>query len=62
LGCGLGVKNFIIPQSKPKKSGLWWIFSLSNSAAANRKTGFYANREPNKQQVGFIFAWSGSEL
>ncbi len=22
----------------------------------------YANREPNKQEVGFIFAWSGSEL
>jgi hypothetical protein len=33
-----------------------------NSAPANRKTEFYANREPNKQEVGFIFAWSGSEL
>ena len=32
------------------------------SAPANRKTGFYANREPNKQKIGFIFAWSGSEL
>ena len=38
------------------------LFSSSNSAPANRKTGFYANREPNKQEVGFIFAWSGSEL
>jgi hypothetical protein len=38
------------------------FFSSSNSAPANRKTGFYANREPNKQEVGFIFAWSGSEL
>jgi hypothetical protein len=27
-----------------------------------RKTGFYANRKLNKQEVGFIFAWSGSEL
>ncbi len=24
--------------------------------------GFYANHDPNKQEVGFIFAWSGSEL
>jgi hypothetical protein len=62
LGCGLRVKNFIIPQSNQKRAGLWWIFSSSNSAPANRKTGFYANREPNKQEVGFIFAWSGSEL
>ncbi len=45
-----------------KRAGLWWIFSSSNSAPANRKTGFYANREPNKQEVGFIFALSGSEL
>ena len=33
-----------------KRAGLWWIFSSSNSAPANRKTGFYANREPNKQE------------
>jgi hypothetical protein len=26
------------------------------SAPANRKTGFYANREPNKQEVGLLFA------
>jgi hypothetical protein len=45
-----------------KRAGLWWIFSSSNNAPANSKTGFYANREPNKQEVGFIFAWSGSEL
>ncbi len=31
-------------------------FGGSNeSAPANRKTGFYANHEPNKQEVGFIF-------
>jgi hypothetical protein len=29
---------------------------LHQSAPANRKTGFYANRDPNKQEVGFIFA------
>ena len=34
----------------------------NKSAPANRKTGFYENGDPNKQEVGFIFAWSGSEL
>jgi hypothetical protein len=33
-----------------------------NRAAANQKAGFYANHDPNKQEVGFIFARSGSEL
>jgi hypothetical protein len=38
-------------------------FFLSNkSVPANIKTGFYANRDPNKQEIGFIYAWSGSEL
>jgi hypothetical protein len=32
------------------------IFSSNKSAPANGKTGFYANRDPNKQEVGFIFA------
>ncbi len=27
-----------------KRAWLWWIFSSSNSAPANGKTGFYANR------------------
>jgi hypothetical protein len=31
-------------------------FSSKKSAPAIRKTGFYANRDPNKQEVGFIFA------
>jgi hypothetical protein len=31
-------------------------FSLNKSAPANRNTGFYANRDPNKQEVGYIFA------
>ncbi len=29
--------------------------SSNKSAPANRNTGFYANRDPNKQEVGFIF-------
>jgi|LakMenE18May10ns_1017289.scaffolds.fasta_scaffold00384_3 hypothetical protein len=28
-----------------------FFFSLSNSTPPNRKTGFYANHEPNKQEV-----------
>jgi hypothetical protein len=35
---------------------LWRIFSSNKSAAANKKKGFYTNRDPNKQEVGFIFA------
>jgi hypothetical protein len=64
LDCGLRVKNFIIPESKPKnRAALLRFFSSNKSAPANRKTGFfYANREPNKQEVGFIFALSASEL
>jgi hypothetical protein len=34
---------------------LWRIFSSKKSAPANRKKGFYTNRNPNKQEVGFIF-------
>jgi hypothetical protein len=56
LGCGSKVKNYIIPQSKTKKSCTLVDFSSNNSAPANRKTGFYANRDPNKQKVGFISA------
>ncbi len=41
---------------------MWWIFSSNNSAPANRKTGFYATCDSNRQEVGFNFAWSGSEL
>ncbi len=38
------------------------IFSPNKSAPANRKKGFYTNRNPNKQEVGFTFVWSGSEF
>ncbi len=43
---------------------LWRIFSSNKSAPANRKKRIllYTNRNPNKQEVGFIFVWSGSEL
>ncbi len=31
-------------------------FGSNKSAPANSKKGFYANCDPNKQEVGFIFA------
>jgi hypothetical protein len=34
---------------------LWRIFSSNKIAPANTKKGFYANHNPNKQEVGFIF-------
>ncbi len=41
----------------PKKNNttLWRIFSLNKHAPANRKKGFYKNRNPNKQVVGLNF-------
>jgi hypothetical protein len=36
--------------------------SVYMRSSHNRKTGFYANRDLNKQEVGLIFALSGSEL
>jgi hypothetical protein len=44
------------------KAALWHIFSSNKSVPANRKTGFYENLDPHKQEVGFIFALSGSKL
>ncbi len=32
----------------------WRIFSSNKSPPANRKKGFYTNRNPNKHEVGFI--------
>jgi hypothetical protein len=32
------------------------IFSSNISVPANRKSGFYANPDPNMEEVGFIFA------
>jgi hypothetical protein len=62
LDCGSWVEYSNIPQSKPKRAALWRIFSTNKSAPANRKKGFYTNRDPNKQEVGFIFVWTSSEL
>jgi hypothetical protein len=36
-------------------ASLWRIFSSNKSAPANRRQGFYTNRDPNKQEVVFIF-------
>jgi hypothetical protein len=40
-------------QTKIHRAAFWQIFSSNKSAPANRKTGsgFYANRDPNKQEV-----------
>ncbi len=37
------------------KCSLVRIFSSNKSAPTNRKKEFYTNRDPNKQEVGFIF-------
>jgi hypothetical protein len=45
-----------IPTSRnpnQNRAALWRILLSNKSAPANRKTGFYANRNPNN---GFIFA------
>jgi hypothetical protein len=38
------------------RAPLWWIFSSNESAPANRKIAFYANREPNKQEDWIQFS------
>jgi hypothetical protein len=48
------VKNSNIQNPNQNRATLWRIFSSKKSAPANRKTGFYANRDQNKQKVGFI--------
>jgi hypothetical protein len=59
LGCGLH-PSFRNPNQN--RGALWRIFSSNESAPANSKTGFYAVRDLNKQEVGVIFALNGSEL
>ncbi len=62
FGLGLMSKEFQHPAIQTKiELHFGGFFSSNKSAPANRKTGF-ANRDPNKQEVGFIFVWSGSEL
>ncbi len=56
-------KEFQHPAKQTENwAALWRIFSSNKSAQANRKTGCYANCDQNKQEVGFIFVWSSSEL
>jgi hypothetical protein len=49
--------EYFIPPSRntnQSRAALWRIFSSNKSVPANRKTGFYANREQNKQEVRII--------
>ncbi len=63
FGLRLASKEFQHPAIQTNiEQHFWRIFPTNKSVSANRKTGFYANRDPNKQEVEFIFAWSGSEL
>ncbi len=54
------MKNSKILQSKPI-AALWRIFSSNKSAPAYRKKGFYINRDPNKQEVGYIFMYEAAQ-
>jgi hypothetical protein len=50
-------REYRIPTSRnpnQNRAALRQIFSSNKSVPANRKTGFYANCDPNKQEVGFI--------
>jgi hypothetical protein len=40
------------PHSNQNRAALWWIYSSHKSAPANRKTGFFANRDPGSEQAG----------
>ncbi len=62
LDCGLWVQNSNIPHPNQNSATFWRIFSSNKHVPANRKKGFYTNHNPNKQEVGFNFVWSGSEL
>ncbi len=44
------------------RAALWQILSSNECEPANMKTGFHANRDLNKQEAGFIFAVSSTEL
>jgi hypothetical protein len=57
FGLRLVCKEFQHPAIQTKnREAFWQNFSSNKSAPANRKTGYYANFDPNKQEVGFIFA------
>jgi hypothetical protein len=53
---GLPLVNRIFEEFQhPAIQALWRIFSANKSAPANRKKGFYTNRDLNKQKVGLNF-------
>jgi hypothetical protein len=50
----IAARRYKIPSFRnpnQNRGDLWRIFSSNVSAPANRKTGFYANREPNILQT-----------
>jgi hypothetical protein len=58
LSFGLRLVRRIFEETRnlnQNRASIWKIFSSNKSAPANRKKGFYTNRNPNKQEVGVIF-------
>jgi hypothetical protein len=55
FGLPLLSKEFQHPAIQAKIEQNFGGFFHQKSAPANRKTGFYANRDPNKQEVGCPF-------
>ncbi len=58
--CGLRLMSRIFeefhhPGIQTKIVQLLAVFPTNKSAPASRKKGFFTNRDPNKQEVGFIF-------
>jgi hypothetical protein len=56
FGLWLVSKEFQHPAIQTKVEQHFGGFFINKSAPANRKTGFSANRDRNKQEVGLIFA------
>jgi hypothetical protein len=60
FGLQLVSKEFQRPAIQIKIEQHFGRFFIKEKCASQYKD--YANRDLNKQEVGFIFAWSGSEL
>jgi hypothetical protein len=56
FGLRLVIKEFQHPAIQTKMSSTLADFPSNKSAPANRKTQFYANRDPNKQEVALLQA------
>jgi hypothetical protein len=57
LSFGLRLVRRIFEETRnpnQNRASIWKIFSSNKSTPANRKKGFYTNRNPNEQEVGFI--------